>query len=143
MLNIWGSVSQPKTDFGRTATNCWRIFELWVSSGIRVHIQHENALGKLPFIRKVRGLQDIIVQTGDDNVCGMVRQDLYCWNWFAVQSGTNNDLKILSISPLLLDIFDGTFKIRTDTTYNIPPYVKDMYWIYVIADRIFPNWPIF
>lgn len=68
--------------------------------------------------------------------------DLYCWHWFVGRCGTNNDITVADNSPLFIDIFNGSRKMKFEEGYTING-VKRYWLLYVLADGIYPDWCIF
>lgn len=69
--------------------------------------------------------------------------DLYCWHWYPGRSGTNNDITIVSRSPLFRDVFNDYFNVRSKRGYKIIPEGKIRRLYYFLVDGIYPNWPLF
>lgn len=59
--------------------------------------------------RKEGKLATVSLETWDDH-------GLYVWSWFGGHPGTNNDVTLLSVSPLFNDIQTGTFNIHLQTS---------------------------
>ena len=68
---------------------------------------------------------------------------LYCWHWFAGRPGTSNDINVVFRSPLFREIMDGSFKFRSRLPYKVTPKGKLRTLLYLLADGIYPNWPVF
>lgn len=45
--------------------------------------------------------------------------DLYVWHLFPGRAGTNNDMKMLSFSPLFNDLLLGNFKFRLASEFRL------------------------
>lgn len=70
-------------------------------------------------------------------------RSLYVWSWFRGRASTNNDLKVLAVSPLFVDILIGLLKFTSMQGYLIVPSGIERYKLYFLADGIYPDWPIF
>lgn len=69
--------------------------------------------------------------------------DLYCWHWYCGRPGTNNDINVLSRSPLFHAILAGRFKFQLPQEYRIVDGGANRRIMYLLADGIYPHWPIF
>lgn len=68
---------------------------------------------------------------------------LYVWSWFSGRAGTNNDLNVLSVSPLIQDILQGRFEFSTGVEYKIGEDGTVRKMLYLLGDGIYPDWPLF
>lgn len=46
-------------------------------------------------------------------------RDLYVWHWSPSRCGTNNDKTMLAVSPVVVDILNGTYKFQLLAPYRI------------------------
>ena len=69
--------------------------------------------------------------------------DLYFWHWYSGRSGTNNDLNVLARSPLFRDVISNYYKMERRTEYQIIPNGRRRRRCYLLADGIYPDYPIF
>lgn len=69
--------------------------------------------------------------------------ELYCWHWYCCRPGTNNDINVLRRSPLFLAILAGRFKFQLPNDYRVVGGWVIRRIMYLLADEIFPPWPIF
>lgn len=67
---------------------------------------------------------------------------LYCWSWFSGRCGTNNDITVLDHSPLFIDILNGRRKMTLPNGYYFNRQRRH-WFLYLLADGIYPNWYIF
>ncbi len=70
-------------------------------------------------------------------------KDLYCWSWFSGRPGTNNDLNVLSRSPLFNDIFNDWYKPELSQPYRFLGSNDQRKNGYFLVDSIYPRWPYF
>lgn len=68
---------------------------------------------------------------------------LYIWSWFAGRAGTNNDLNVLAVSPLMRKILRGEFLFQLKDSYKITADGSERRQLYFLGDGIYPNWPLF
>lgn len=69
--------------------------------------------------------------------------DLYIWHWFAGRPGTTNDKTMLAFSPLFQSVFNGTYSFYLSRAYRVLPNGMERLLAYLLADGIYPRWPIF
>jgi hypothetical protein len=81
-------------------------------------------------------------QGGKNTVILEAIADGSCYIWYANfgNPGSLNDLNVLDKSPIVGDILQGRFDLKTEP-YTINGNVRD--WIYFLVDGIYPNWAIF
>lgn len=70
-------------------------------------------------------------------------RSLYIWSWFAGRAGTNNDLNVLAVSPLMSEILRGDFAFEVEEPYKISENGSVRKQLYFLGDGIYPNWPLF
>ncbi len=70
-------------------------------------------------------------------------KDLYCWSWFSGRPGTNNDLNVLSRSPLFNDIFNDWYKPLLSEPFRLRGSNQLRKKGYFLVDSIYPPWPYF
>lgn len=100
----------------------------WKNCPISHHGQYKNAKkGTMPTI-------------GIEAWCD---RSLYAWSWFSGRCGTNNDKTLLAYSPLFMDILCGSFNLNLPTQYRIHGNGRNRTMGYMLADGIYPEWPIF
>lgn len=74
---------------------------------------------------------------------GWCDRKLYLWSWFAGRAGTNNDLNVLAVSPLVQDIVRGKFKFSLTDEYSLIGGGVPRKRLYFLGDGIYPSWPLF
>jgi Plant transposon protein len=72
---------------------------------------------------------------------GVCDHDLYCWSWYAGRAGTNNDLTVISTSPLFNRIMSATNVLKLPEGYMLNGLQCDWH-LYYVCDGIYPNWGI-
>ena len=70
-------------------------------------------------------------------------RDLYIWSWFAGRAGTNNDLNVLAVSPLIQSILRGDYLFRLEEGFKLTEKGPERTQLYLLGDGIYPNWPLF
>jgi hypothetical protein len=72
---------------------------------------------------------------------GVCDHNLYCWSWYAGRAGTNNDLTVISSSPLFNRIMSGKKLMKLPEGFELNGMRHDWY-LYFLCDGIYPNWEI-
>ena len=99
----------------------------WKNCALEKKGQHHNPKdGKLATI-KVEGWCDM---------------DLYMWHWFVGRPGTTNDKTMMRFSPLFIYIFNHTYDMNLPVPYRIHDNAVLRTLAYLLADGIYPRFPI-
>lgn len=69
--------------------------------------------------------------------------DRYLWSGFSGRPGTNNDLSVLSHSPLFQNIFNDLRNVCVTSGYNIHKEHRPHYVLYFLVDGNYPRWLFF
>lgn len=68
--------------------------------------------------------------------------DFYLWFWFVEREGTNNELNVLGVSPLIQSILRGDLKFEVGHEFKLSDNGPTRRQLYFLGDEIYPNWPI-
>lgn len=73
----------------------------------------------------------------------LCERNLYICSWFSCRAGTNNDLNVLSMSPLMRGILRDDYRFYFDDTFKNAAHGPERKKSYSLGNCIYPNWPLF
>lgn len=101
--------------------------------GMKLHCNNCPSAKKVQYHNSKEGkLSTVSVEVWCDH-------SVYVWNCFAGRTGTNNNLRLLSVLPLFNDILTGKFNTHVLTPYKLLPNSRDRHLAYFLANVIYPR----